>query len=86
MIQPIRAAENMVISLHMSRARIRDTPKTRATGDGFLAGGTHAKERSDTLVKEPLVPCGVSFPLFFPLVERKEAVGDWTRFQFTVSP
>jgi len=27
-------------------------------------------------VKEPSVPCGVSFPLFFPLVERKEAVGD----------
>jgi hypothetical protein len=29
-------------------------------------------------VKEPSVPCGVSFPLFFPLLERKEAVGDRT--------
>ncbi len=29
-------------------------------------------------VKEPMVPCGVSFPLFFPLLERKEAVGDRT--------
>ena len=25
-----------------------------------------------------MVPCGVSFPLFFPLLERKEAVGDRT--------
>jgi hypothetical protein len=32
-------------------------------------------------VKEPLVPCGVSFPLFFPLVERKEVVEDRTRRQ-----
>ena len=29
-----------------------------------------------------MVPCGVSFPLFFPLVERKEAVGDRTRSQY----
>ncbi|MBP3494553.1 MAG: hypothetical protein J6J83_08140 [Oscillospiraceae bacterium] len=30
-------------------------------------------------VKEPSVPCGVSFPLFFPLLERKEAAGGRTR-------
>ena len=28
-----------------------------------------------------MVPCGVSFPLFFPLVERKEVVEDRTRLQ-----
>ena len=32
-------------------------------------------------VKEPSVPCGVSFPPFFPLLERKAAVGDRTRQQ-----
>ena len=32
-------------------------------------------------VKGPLVPCGVSFPLFFPLVERKEVVEDRTRWR-----
>ncbi len=37
-----------------------------------------AEEYRPKEVKEPLVPCGVSFPLFFPLVERKEAVGDRT--------
>ena len=62
---PIRVAERSVIFRHTARARIRDTPKTRAIGDEFLAGGTHAKERSDELVKEPLVPCGASFPPFF---------------------
>jgi len=27
---------------------IRDTPKTRAAGDGFLVGGVHARERIES--------------------------------------
>ena len=36
-------------------------------------------------VKEPVVPCGVSFPSFFPLMERNWAVGDNPRAPFGAS-
>ena len=47
----------------------------------WLQGLLFSKPKPRKGVKGPWVPCGVSFPSFFPLVERKRAVGDRTRHQ-----
>ena len=60
--------------LHLCRKRCFH--KTRGREQHIVSKVVRAQE-----VKEPTVPCGVSFPLFFPLVERKEVVEDRTRWQ-----
>ena len=58
--------------LHLCRKRCFH--KTRGREQHIVSKVVRAQE-----VKEPTVPCGVSFPLFFPLVERKEVAEGRTR-------
>ena len=102
-----RAWQGLKYSAKPPRARIHDTPKIRAEGDGFLAGGMHASAKrvagqgtigslrrffsSFSALSQKHDPQAMRFWLTeriqraqrvgHSLVERKEAVGDWTRQQ-----
>ena len=72
----IKSARRKAAYICIEEAAKRVRRRGNATFSGLLYRRDRIKE-----VKEPSVPCGVSFPLFFPLLEIKEAVGDRTRRQ-----